>query len=74
MKHLILNSCLFVPFPVQDLNENSEKKADEDAAFGDTHWFDLTDGYSSRQQKKVNVTLPLLTTFTHKLLNTQCSF
>lgn len=46
-------------FTVQDLNENSEKNADEadDDAFGETGWVDFTDGYNTRQRKKVKMTL-----------------
>lgn len=57
-----LNLFVCVLFTVQDLNENSEKNADEDEAFQETEWVDITDGYNGRLQKKVNMTL-LLTTF-----------
>ncbi|XP_072226235.1 activity-dependent neuroprotector homeobox protein 2b [Leuresthes tenuis] len=37
---------------LKDLNENSEKNAKEDETFRETGWIDITEGYSSRQQKK----------------------
>ncbi|KAM4539437.1 activity-dependent neuroprotector homeobox protein 2b [Odontesthes bonariensis] len=37
---------------LKDLNENSEKNAKEDQTFRETGWIDITEGYSSRQQKK----------------------
>jgi len=48
---------------VQDLNENSEQNAKEDETFRETGWIDITEGYSSRQQKKVNLTHLLLMIF-----------
>lgn len=36
---------------LKDLNEKSEKDAD-DEAFGETEWLDFTDGYNSIQRKK----------------------
>nr|XP_020462545.1 ADNP homeobox protein 2-like [Monopterus albus] len=37
---------------LKDLSENSEKNSDEDEAFQDTEWFDFTDGYNGKLQKK----------------------
>lgn len=40
----------------QDLNENAdEKNPDEEEAFQGTEWIDITEGFSIRQQKKVNL-------------------
>ncbi|CAK6949450.1 activity-dependent neuroprotector homeobox protein 2b [Scomber scombrus] len=36
---------------LKDLNEKSEKSAD-DEAFGETEWLDFTDGYNNKQRKK----------------------
>lgn len=41
---------------VQDLNEKSEKDSGEEAAFKETGWVDVTEGYSIRLTKKVNMT------------------
>ena len=46
--------CLFM-WSVQDLNENSVKDSDEEAAFKETGWVDVTEGYSIRLTKKVNM-------------------
>lgn len=50
--------CLFVCvlFTVQDLNEKAEKHTDEDEVFQETEWVDITEGYNTRRQKKVNMT------------------
>uniref|UniRef100_A0A1A7XGH4 ADNP homeobox 2b n=1 Tax=Iconisemion striatum TaxID=60296 RepID=A0A1A7XGH4_9TELE len=37
---------------LKDLNESPEKNTDQDAAFQETDWIDITEGYSSRQRKK----------------------
>ncbi|XP_031709714.1 activity-dependent neuroprotector homeobox protein 2b [Anarrhichthys ocellatus] len=37
---------------LKDLNETSEKNADEDEVFQETDWVDITDGYNVRFQKK----------------------
>ncbi|XP_029022539.1 activity-dependent neuroprotector homeobox protein 2b [Betta splendens] len=37
---------------LKDLNEKSEKKAEEEVAFRKTDWVDITDGFSVRQKKK----------------------
>ncbi|XP_008304939.1 activity-dependent neuroprotector homeobox protein 2b [Stegastes partitus] len=37
---------------LKTLNENSEKKEEEDEAFRETEWVDITDGYNGRLQKK----------------------
>uniref|UniRef100_A0A1A8SDJ4 ADNP homeobox 2b n=1 Tax=Nothobranchius rachovii TaxID=451742 RepID=A0A1A8SDJ4_9TELE len=37
---------------LKDLDENSEKNADEDEAFQQTDWIDITEGYSRRHRKK----------------------
>ena len=52
----VVKIFLFV-FIVQELKENSEKNADEDEAFQETAWGDLTHGFHGKLQKKVNMTL-----------------
>lgn len=43
-------------FTVQDLNENSEKNAEEEEeAFRETEWVDIIDGFNSRHKKKVTI-------------------
>ncbi|KAM6900007.1 activity-dependent neuroprotector homeobox protein 2b [Xenentodon cancila] len=37
---------------LKNINENSEKDADEEAAFQETDWLDVTEGYSIRLTKK----------------------
>jgi len=43
-------------FPAQDLYEKSERDSEEEEVFQETEWVDITDGYSVRPQKKVNMT------------------
>ncbi|XP_033493032.1 activity-dependent neuroprotector homeobox protein 2b [Epinephelus lanceolatus] len=37
---------------LKELHENTEKNTDEDEAFQETEWFDFTDGFNGRLQKK----------------------